>query len=136
MLRPFLAGVAAALVLAAPAAAAKVPGGPAGTAFYPPTKAVAGKHGTPIWQLKLTGRDVLSAAKTNTLLLYSSTSTTARAVPVPGVVSLPKGKAPKGGWPVVPWAHGMAGIADACAPSITGTVYDSPLLNKWLNARY
>jgi pimeloyl-ACP methyl ester carboxylesterase len=135
MLRPFLAGVAAALVVAAPAAA-KVPTGPAGTAFYTPAKAVASKHGTPIWQRKLTGRDVLSAAKTNTLLLYSSTSTTGQAVPVSGVVSIPKGKAPKGGWPVVTWAHGTTGIADACAPSITGTVYDRPLLNKWLKAGY
>src|SRR3954471_3818077 len=131
MLRPTFVTLAAALLFAAPATA-KVPSGPAGTAFYTPAKAVPSKHGTPIWQRKLTGRDVLKSAKSNTLLLYSSTSTTGRAVPVSGVVSVPKGKAPKGGWPVVTWAHGTTGIADACAPSLTGTVYDSPLLNKWL----
>src|SRR4051794_11319651 len=136
MLRPFLAGVTAALVAAAPAAAAKVPTGPAGTSFYSPTKAVPSKHGTPIWQRKLTGNDVLKSAKSNTLLLYSSTSIAGRAVPVSGVVSVPKGKAPKGGWPVITWAHGTTGIADACAPSMTGTVYDSPLLNSWLKAGY
>ena len=38
-------------------------------------------------------------------------------VAVSGTVAVPKGKAPKGGWPVVSWAHGTIGIADACAPS-------------------
>src|SRR4051794_25148715 len=138
MLRPFLAGVTAALVAATPAAAAKVPTGPAGTAFYSPTKAVPSKHGTPIWQRKLTGPAVLKSAKSNRLLLYSSTSTAGRAVPVSGDIAVPKGKAPKGGWPVVTWAHGTTGIADACAPSIIGTQanYDSPLLNRWLKAGY
>ncbi|WP_051305024.1 alpha/beta hydrolase family protein [Chitinilyticum litopenaei] len=29
----------------------------------------------------------------------------------------PKGTAPAGGWPLVVWAHGTTGVADACAPS-------------------
>src|SRR3954451_25146477 len=137
MLRPTFVTLAAALLFAAPAAA-KVPSGPAGTAFYTPAKGVPGKHGTPIWQRKLTGPAVLKSAKSNTLLLYSSTSTGGQAVPVSGDVAIPKGKAPKGGWPVITWAHGTTGIADICAPSIAGTQanYDSPLLNKWLKAGY
>jgi pimeloyl-ACP methyl ester carboxylesterase len=137
MLRPLFAGVAAALTHAAPAAA-KVPAGPAGTAFYTPKKAVPHKHGTPIWQRKLTGRAVLKSAKSNTLLLYSSTSIDGKPVAVSGDVAIPKGKTPKGGWPVISWAHGTTGIADACAPSLAGTQanYDSPLLNKWLKAGY
>src|SRR3954447_9726597 len=137
MLRPTFVTLAAALLFAAPAAA-KVPSGPAGTAFYAPTKAVPSKHGTAIWQRKLTGPAVLKSAKSNRLLLYSSTSTAGRAVPVSGDVAVPKGKAPKGGWPVITWAHGTTGIADACAPSIIGTQasYDSPLLNRWLKAGY
>src|SRR3954452_3215970 len=124
-------------MFAAPAAA-KVPSGPAGTAFYAPTKAVPSKHGTAIYQRKLSGPAVLKSAKSNTLLLYSSTSTSGQAVPVSGDVAIPKGKAPKGGWPVITWAHGTTGIADICAPSIAGTQanYDSPLLNKWLKAGY
>src|SRR3954467_12267307 len=137
MQRPILATLAATLLLAAPAHAA-VPKGPAGTAFYTPSGAVSKKHGSPIWQRKLTGPAVLKSAKSNTLLLYSSTSTAGKPVPVSGTVSVPKGKAPKGGWPVVTWAHGTTGIADACAPSIIGTQasYDSPLLNRWLKAGY
>jgi fermentation-respiration switch protein FrsA (DUF1100 family) len=137
MQRPLVVTLFAALLFAAPAHAA-VPSGPAGTAFYTPAKAVPSKHGTPIWQRKLTGPAVLKSAKSNTLLLYSSTSTAGKAVPVSGIVSVPKGKAPKGGWPVVSWAHGTTGIADACAPSIVGmpATYDQPLMLKWLKAGY
>ncbi len=115
-----------------------MPKGPAGTAFYTPSGAVPKKHGSPIWQRKLTGPAVLKSAKSNTLLLYSSTSIAGKPVPVSGTVSVPKGKAPKGGWPVVSWAHGTTGIADACAPSITGmpATYDQPLMNKWLKAGF
>src|SRR3954452_5613076 len=120
MLRPLFAGITAALVLAAPAAAAKVPPGPAGAAFYTPAGAVPTKHGTPIWQRKLSGPAVLKSAKANTLLLYSSTSTNGQRIAVSGDVAIPKGKAPKGGWPVVSWAHATVGIADACTPSIVG----------------
>src|SRR3954451_14591651 len=103
MQRLLLAAVAT-FVLVAPAHAATVPSGPSGAAFYSPTKAVPSKHGTPIWQRKLTGNPVLKSAKSNRLLLYSSTSTAGKAVPVSGTVEIPKGKTPKGGWPVVTWA--------------------------------
>jgi pimeloyl-ACP methyl ester carboxylesterase len=81
---------------------------------------------------------VLKSAKSNTLLLYTSTGIDGKAVAVSGDVAVPKGKAPTGGWPVITWAHGTVGIADACAPSRIGTQanYDSPLLNSWLKAGY
>ncbi|MCM6772032.1 hypothetical protein NDR87_02935 [Nocardia sp. CDC159] len=34
-----------------------------------------------------------------------------------GALYLPRGLPPAGGWPLVVWAHGTVGIADACAPS-------------------
>src|SRR6478735_5595454 len=140
MQRLLLTGILilAAPVLAAPANAA-VRSGPAGNAFYtPPASLPKGAHGTPIWQRKLTGKPVLKSAKTNTLLLYSSQAVSGKTVAVSGTVAIPKGKAPKGGWPVITWAHGTVGIADACAPSRIGTQanYDSPLLNSWLKAGY
>jgi hypothetical protein len=127
----------AALVLAAPAHAA-VPKGPAGADFYKPPQNVPSKHGTAIQWRKLTGDAVLKSAKSNRLLLYSSTSSDGDAVAESGTVAVPKGKAPKGGWPVVTWGHGTVGIADACAPSIAGMPgsYDSKLLNSWLKAGY
>jgi fermentation-respiration switch protein FrsA (DUF1100 family) len=53
-------------------------------------------------------------------------------------VAVPKGKAPKGGWPVVSWAHGTIGAADVCAPSKIAMpgAYDQKLLNRWLKAGY
>ena len=141
MQRCVLAGILtlAAAVSTAPASAATVAKGPAGTKFYtPPKRLPKGAHGTPIWQRKLTGPAVLKSAKSNRLLLYRSTSMSGKTVAVSGTVAIPKGKAPKAGWPIVTWAHGTVGIADACAPSRVGTQanYDSPLLNRWLKAGY
>jgi len=140
-MRTVFAGTLAALVLAAPAPAAHaaVKSGPAGLAFYTPPKSMPkGTHGTPIWVRKLTGKAVLKSAKSNRLLLYLSHDTGNHDTAVSGTVSVPKGKVPKGGWPIVTWAHGTTGIADACAPSITGmpATYDQPLLNRFLKAGY
>jgi pimeloyl-ACP methyl ester carboxylesterase len=59
-------------------------------------------------------------------------------------VSVPRGKPPKGGWPVITWAHGTTGVADACAPSRNSVSspaqasisYIYPELNDWLRAGY
>ncbi len=68
-------------------------------------------------------------------ILYSSTSGRDSKTPivVSGTVHLPKGTPPKEGWPVVLWAHGTVGLADACAPSWNGRSYrDVQYLNRWL----
>jgi alpha-beta hydrolase superfamily lysophospholipase len=52
-------------------------------------------------------------------ITYQSRSLDGKAVVVSGALLKPKGKAPKGGWPVVSWAHGSSGISDQCAPSST-----------------
>jgi len=73
--------ILAAPVLAAAPANAEVKPGPSGPAFYtPPTTLPSGPHGTPIWQRKLTGKPVLKSARTNTLLLYRSTSVDGRTM--------------------------------------------------------
>jgi pimeloyl-ACP methyl ester carboxylesterase len=127
------------------AAGAKIAKGPAGKAFYsPPAKVVKGTHGSVIWARKLSGAPVLKGASANELLLYTSKSLAGKTIPVSGTVALPKGKAPKGGWPVVTFAHGTTGIADSCAPSrdtgkapLTGyNTYIFPLLQSWLKKGY
>jgi pimeloyl-ACP methyl ester carboxylesterase len=133
--------VAALAATPATAAAAKVRKGPAGSAFYtPPKKTSAKQHGAPIWALKLTGRGALTPAASNTLVLYRSTSSNGKPIAVSGTVTVPKGTAPKGGWPVLTWAHGTTGIADTCAPSRSSadalTAYVYPELAKWLAAGY
>ncbi len=130
------------LIPAAPAVAAKkVRKGPAGTAFYtPPSKLPGSKHGDAIWARKLSGAAALKSAKSNRLLLYRSTGSDGKAIAVSGTVSIPKGKKPKGGWPVITYGHGTTGIGDTCAPSRDGSEplvsYVYPLLNRWLKAGY
>jgi acetyl esterase/lipase len=145
--RPLLALLTAlVLALAAAPASAAVPTGPAGDAFYTPPKKLPGKtHGDAIWVRKLTNDQTLSQAKTNLLVLYRSTSVSGKAIAVSGTIHLPKGKAPKGGWPVVSWAHATTGIGDQCAPSRNPGpnssvypyhVYIEGLLDRWLAAGF
>src|SRR3954453_11384399 len=99
MRRCVLFGILLAAVCTAPASA-KVPKGPAGNAFYTYSKKLPSKHGTAIWQRKLTGQAALKGGS-STLLLYTSTGLDGKPVPVSGVLTVPKGKAPKDGWPLV-----------------------------------
>jgi dienelactone hydrolase len=132
------------LVVAAPASA-KFRTGPAGDAFYtPPSPLPGSKHGDLIWARKLSGEAAMKSASANWLVLYRSVGTDGKPIAVSGVVSLPKTKAPKNGWPVISYDHGTTGIADQCAPSRDSTsnpahLYNSyvyPLLNRWLKAGY
>jgi alpha-beta hydrolase superfamily lysophospholipase len=50
-------------------------------------------------------------------VLYRSESLVGDGVPVSGVIAVPPGQPPEGGWPVLSLAHGSVGIADGCAPS-------------------
>ncbi|WP_312692098.1 lipase family protein [Kosakonia sp.] len=68
-------------------------------------------------------------------ILYTSQDKrwNAGIVPVSGAVWFPKGEPPAGGWPVLAWAHGTLGVADACAPSWTNpTPRDANYINQWL----
>lgn len=51
-------------------------------------------------------------------VMYVSQALDGEAIAVTGLVAIPKGTAPQGGWPVVTWAHGTTGQADICAPSL------------------
>ncbi len=57
-----------------------------------------------------------SAAK-NLLVLYQSEDPKGAPVAVSGTISIPKGKPPAGGWPVITWTHGTVGLAAVCGPS-------------------
>ncbi len=120
---------------------AKVRTGPPGTAFYKPPHKLPGKrHGDPIWVRPLHGAAALKPAGRNQLILYRSVDASGKQVAVSGMITLPKGKPPKGGWPVLSWAHGTSGIADICAPSRAATSlinsYIDPVLSSWLKAHF
>ena len=118
--------------------------GPKGLKFYKPPKSIPSRHGTAIWARKASGVVALQDARYTKLVLYSSRTPQGAKDAISGSISVPKGKPPKGGWPVITWAHGTTGVADACAPSRdtagdpagTGETYINGDLNAWLQAGY
>ncbi|MGW6462201.1 lipase family protein, partial [Streptomyces sp. NPDC055078] len=50
---------------------------------------------------------------------YTSTGSGGEKVTVSGLLFAPRGKPPRGGWPLISLTHGTVGVADACAPSRT-----------------
>jgi pimeloyl-ACP methyl ester carboxylesterase len=138
------AGVAAIALLAAGAATAKVRTGPSGLGFYHPPKSLPHGHGKLIWARNAGGLVPLAKAASTKLVLYTSVAPRGKRAAVSGSVSVPKGKPPKGGWPVITYAHGTTGTADVCAPSrnhagdpVEGYIsYVDPQLNAWLAAGY
>lgn len=130
-----------ALLAAAPASAATTMPlkAPSGTAFYKPPKKLPGKtHGDVVWSRRATGKSNLKGATTR-LVLYRSVGVRGKSVAVSGLVSVPRGKAPKGGFPVVSWAHGTTGIADKTAPTRLNGASEyirAPLLEAWIRKGY
>lgn len=91
--------------------------GPTGTAFYEvsPEQLAADRHGTLIWSRRVVDGPTIGG--TTHLVMYRSMSAKGEPVAVSGVVSIPSGEPPEGGWPVISWGHGTTGMADDCAPS-------------------
>ncbi|HXQ45794.1 MAG TPA: lipase family protein [Caulobacteraceae bacterium] len=56
-------------------------------------------------------------------ILYHSLDATGRDVAASAVVLIPAGAPPRGGWPIIAWAHGTSGVARQCAPSLMKDVY-------------
>jgi Secretory lipase len=72
-------------------------------------------------------------------LRYWTTDARGRRALSTGTLFLPKGRAPRGGWPLISWAHGTSGLADKCAPSVVGPALpkrDRPYLANWMKEGY
>jgi pimeloyl-ACP methyl ester carboxylesterase len=88
------------------------------TGFYEPPKPLPrAAPGTLIRYEAFTGYD-LPAGAAAVRILYHSRSLNGADVAVSGVVLIPAGTPPPGGWPVIAWAHGTTGVARMCAPSL------------------
>jgi pimeloyl-ACP methyl ester carboxylesterase len=57
-------------------------------------------------------------------ILYRSTGQLGGSDAVGGMVFVPTGRSPRGGWPVVAWDHGTSGVGDQCNPSRWPDLYD------------
>jgi pimeloyl-ACP methyl ester carboxylesterase len=115
-----IALIALGIVAAAPAAAA----GPGTVISAKPLKRALWIPGTTSKAYKLT---------------YVTTDARGRRARSTGIVFLPKGRKPRGGWPVISWAHGTSGLGDKCAPSVVGPALpkrDRPYLANWMKEGY
>jgi pimeloyl-ACP methyl ester carboxylesterase len=59
-----------------------------------------------------------AAGATAHKVLYRSTKPDGTPIAVSGIVIVPAGQAPAGGWPIVAWAHPTTGVVSRCAPSL------------------
>lgn len=105
-----------------------------GSDFYTPPANMAKKApGTLIRSTPITAPSGAKAWK----VLYHSRSVDGRDIAVSGVVVVPTGTAPKGGRPLVTWAHGTAGLGDQCAPSKADDAASAlPFVKQLVDAGY
>lgn len=94
---------------------------PAGDAFYhPPLSLPDGAPGDPIHVRRLDNTTAALEAGENWLVLYRSQDVRGEPVATAGIIALPdrdEHPVPDGGYPLVSWAHGTVGVANAVAPS-------------------
>ncbi|HFS0011844.1 TPA: alpha/beta fold hydrolase [Acinetobacter baumannii] len=84
-----------------------------------------------------TSTNLGSVAAESSFLTYKMLGQSGQEVQATSLVFTPITPPPVGGWPIVVWAHGTTGVADACAPS-KAALADSTkdLISKLLAAGY
>lgn len=131
-----LAGTPASSVASVPASASAHGVPP----FYtPPHPLPAGPAGSLIRTERVTGVPGVPDDATVWRILYRSRSIYGSDIAVSGYVVVPPGPAPRGGFPVIAWAHGTTGVADVCAPSLFNSLegqgpYVMPDIGAYLGA--
>ncbi|PCE45170.1 triacylglycerol lipase [Acinetobacter baumannii] len=84
-----------------------------------------------------TSTNLGSVAAESSILTYKMLGQSGQEVQATSLVFTPNTPPPAGGWPIVVWAHGTTGVADACAPN-KAALADSTkdLISKLLAAGY
>jgi acetyl esterase/lipase len=110
-----------------------VQGATAQTAFYRASEAeIAGPPGTIIRQESMFGA---AAGAASYRVLYRSTRPDGAPIAVSGVIIVPAGTPPAGGWLIVAWAHPTTRIVPRCAPSLAMFVFQQMAGSKDLLER-
>ena len=87
--------------------------------MLPPANMTDDGPGSLVEAKPMTDSEGLQAANASAVrVTYRSTSSTGQPTQVSGVVAVPPGKPPKGGWPIVAFAHSLSGLDTKCAPSL------------------
>ncbi len=90
--------------------------------FYrPPSPLPYAPAGSVIRSQPVAGLTGLPAGTRAYRVLFHTTSGSGGDLAESGVVVVPGGRPPPGGFPIVSWAHGTTGVASGCAPSLDGT---------------
>ncbi len=96
--------------------------------------------GTVVSVRALAATELIPSAAGGYRLTYRTTGQDGSAQVSGGTVYVPAGAPPRGGWPVVSWAHGTSGMTYGCTPSHTGGMADkfdeSPHLSTYLAQGY
>lgn len=93
--------------------------------------------GTLIQQVPLAKPLWVNAAASAYRFLYSTSNQHGPHATSTAEVFLPKGTPPKGGWPVIAWAHGTVGLGDNCTPSAQpAAARQQAYLGHWLDQGY
>jgi alpha-beta hydrolase superfamily lysophospholipase len=119
-----LAGLAVAILLAAPACASSTTAPETGTATteapgratVAPAPATAAAPGTVIASNPI---EAVPGGRAEAFT-YHSTDASGADIAVSAVFLAPDGPAPEGGFPLITWGHPTTGAADGCQPSIHG----------------
>jgi pimeloyl-ACP methyl ester carboxylesterase len=91
----------------------------AGSAQLPPANLTDDGPGSLVDARPYTESSVLQSANAAAVrVVYRSTSSTGEPTEVSGVVAVPAGVPPKGGWPIVSFGHSLTGLDMKCAPSL------------------
>ena len=93
------------------------------TNFYAPsTSARSAPPGTLVRAEPANDYDLPPGVSAVRILYHTRTASNDDAL-ASGVVLVPYGQPPKGGWPVLAWAHGTSGVAKQCEPSLMKSVF-------------
>ncbi len=87
------------------------------TSFYDPPPLAGRFPGTLLRSEPFNGYSLPPGAHA-VRILYVSRALDGALDAVSGVVLIPAGSPPRGGWPIIAWAHGTSGVARMCAPSL------------------
>jgi alpha-beta hydrolase superfamily lysophospholipase len=112
-----------------------------GSFWDPPNPLPHAAPGTLIRAEQVIGVPGTPASATLWRILYHSRDLSGGDIAVSGYVVVPGGPVPKGGRPIVTWAHGTTGTARICAPSLFSEssdfgIYLTPDLAGLLSAGY
>lgn len=89
-----------------------------------------------IWSRDYDGPHAIEGAS-NSLILYTQKAHNGpELVGVSGIVTVPSGEPPAGGWPVISWGHGSTGLADRCAPTYDTAVPENNFVNEQFIAEW